>query len=80
LTTKLYICSQLAQHKNRLCKNLNDNSAYLENCTIKISSVTRILICSVAQSKKDRIRKKHTPNETLKQFIYVDYLKLSEER
>lgn len=45
--------------------NLNDDSANLDNRTIKISFVTQVLICSVAQSKKGRIRKKHTRN-TLK--------------
>jgi len=62
------------QHQGRcyLCipwSNLNDDSAYLENCTIKISFVTQVLICSVAQSKKGGIRKNHTPN-TLKPICY----------
>jgi len=62
------------QHQGRcyLCipwSNLNDDSAYLENCTIKISFVTQVLICSVAQSKKGGIRKKHTP-KTLKPICY----------
>jgi hypothetical protein len=44
---------------------LIDDSACLKNCTIKISFVTQVLICSVVQRKKGGIRKKHMLNTFL---------------